>query len=78
MKTHSIGAFDAKTHLSELLEKVSRGESYVITRRGKPVAELKPFQEKKASPDLLGFYKGKLWISDDFDGPLEDFKDYVE
>jgi prevent-host-death family protein len=40
MKT--IGAFDAKTHLSELLEKVADGESFVITKRGKPVASLSP------------------------------------
>jgi prevent-host-death family protein len=38
----SIGAFDAKTHLSDLLEKVARGESFVITKRGKPVASLSP------------------------------------
>jgi prevent-host-death family protein len=40
MKT--IGAFDAKTHLSDLLEQVSRGESFVITKRGKPMASLAP------------------------------------
>jgi prevent-host-death family protein len=40
MKT--IGAFNAKTHLSDLLEKVSRGESFVITKRGKPMAALSP------------------------------------
>lgn len=43
MKTEeSIGAFDAKTHLSALLERVAHGESFVISRRGKPVARLIP------------------------------------
>jgi prevent-host-death family protein len=37
-----IGAFEAKTHLSELLAAVERGASFTITRRGKPVAELRP------------------------------------
>jgi len=37
---HEVGAFEAKTHLSELLEKVERGDRVVITRRGKPVAVL--------------------------------------
>ena len=37
-----IGAFEAKTHLSELLEKVARGECFLITKRGKPVAALSP------------------------------------
>jgi len=42
---HEVGAFEAKTHLSELLEKVSRGDRVVITRRGVPVAVLVPAQE---------------------------------
>ena len=37
-----IGAFEAKNKLSELLDRVERGERVVITRRGKPVAELVP------------------------------------
>jgi prevent-host-death family protein len=36
-----IGAFDAKTHLSEYLERVAGGERFVITKRGRPVAELR-------------------------------------
>jgi antitoxin (DNA-binding transcriptional repressor) of toxin-antitoxin stability system len=35
-----IGAHDAKTRLSELLDRVERGEEIVITRRGRPVARL--------------------------------------
>ena len=38
----TIGAFEAKTHLSGLLEKVRRGEEVLITKRGKPVARLVP------------------------------------
>ena len=37
-----IGAFEAKTHLSRLLEDVRHGETYLITRRGEPVARLAP------------------------------------
>jgi len=37
-----VGAFDAKNRLSELLDKVERGEEVTITRRGKPVAKLVP------------------------------------
>ncbi len=39
---HEVGAFEAKTHLSRLLEQVSRGDRVVITRRGVPVAVLVP------------------------------------
>jgi prevent-host-death family protein len=37
-----IGAFEAKTHLSRLLDQVERGETITITRHGKPVARLIP------------------------------------
>lgn len=36
----TVGAFDAKTHLSSLLDRVERGEEVVITRHGRPVARL--------------------------------------
>ena len=38
----TVGSFAAKTHLPELLERVSQGETILITRRGKPVAMLVP------------------------------------
>lgn len=37
-----VGAFEAKTHLSALLDKVSQGEEVVITKRGKAIARLVP------------------------------------
>jgi prevent-host-death family protein len=37
-----IGAFEAKTRLSELLKRTESGESFVITRHGRPVARLVP------------------------------------
>lgn len=36
----TLGAFEAKTHLSQLLERIERGEEFIITRYGKPVARL--------------------------------------
>ena len=38
----TVGAYDAKTHFSELLERVSKGEEITITRHGSPVARLIP------------------------------------
>ena len=37
-----VGAFEAKKHLSELLDAASRGETISITRRGQPVTRLVP------------------------------------
>jgi prevent-host-death family protein len=44
--THTIGAYDAKTHFSELLERVESGEEITITRHGSPVARLVPVKKK--------------------------------
>ncbi|HWP17588.1 MAG TPA: type II toxin-antitoxin system Phd/YefM family antitoxin [Burkholderiaceae bacterium] len=38
----TIGAFEAKTHLSALLDRVEQGEEVVITKHGRPVARLTP------------------------------------
>jgi prevent-host-death family protein len=46
----TIGAFDAKTHLSALLDRVARGERITITRHGVPAAMLVPVGE--AAPKL--------------------------
>lgn len=41
-----IGVFEAKTHLSEILDAVEAGESVTITKRGKPIAILSPASTK--------------------------------
>jgi prevent-host-death family protein len=46
-----VGAFEAKTHLPRLLERVKKGERFVITKHGHPVAELIPF--RKRDPDKI-------------------------
>ena len=38
--TITVGAFEAKTHLSTLLDRVGKGEEVIITKHGKPVARL--------------------------------------
>ncbi len=43
----SIGAYEAKTHLSRLLDCVARGESLIITRHGRPVARLVPVENEE-------------------------------
>jgi prevent-host-death family protein len=75
MKPEQIGAFEAKTRLSELLEQVSRGRTYRITRRGRVVAELRPASADADRP-VFGADRGRIELSDDFDAPLPDMKDY--
>ncbi len=45
----TVGAFEAKTHLSSLLNRVAEGEEVLITRRGVPVARLVPAEEADRS-----------------------------
>jgi prevent-host-death family protein len=72
MKPKEIGAFEAKTRLSELLEKVDRGQVFVITKRGRAVAELRPVAT--AAGLRFGCDEGTIKIGDDFDAPLRDFE----
>ena len=46
----SIGAFEAKTHLSALLDRVAKGEKITITRHGVPAAVLMPVTGAKTGP----------------------------
>lgn len=76
MKVKQIGAFEAKTHLSAILEHVNRGQVYLITKRGRPVAELRPVAAELRLQ--FGGDAGRVVIHPDFDAPLPDFRDYTE
>jgi prevent-host-death family protein len=54
----SVGAFEAKTHLSDLLDRVARGEKITITRHGVPAALLIPVEEKEAKPSHQEIVEG--------------------
>ena len=43
---NTVGAYEAKTHLSELLDKVAAGEEITITKHGAPVAKLVPVKKE--------------------------------
>jgi prevent-host-death family protein len=45
IRTMTVGAFEAKTKLSELLERVSQGAEITITRHEKPIARLVPYDK---------------------------------
>jgi prevent-host-death family protein len=62
-----VGVFDAKTNLSQLIDRVELGETIVITRHGMPVARLVPYEDavgreqvREAVDGLLGFKGPKL------------------
>jgi prevent-host-death family protein len=75
MESEDIGAFEAKTKLSELLERVAKGHRFRITKHGKPVAELRPVEGEGNRP-TYGRDKGRIKMRADFDAALDDFKGY--
>jgi prevent-host-death family protein len=67
----TVNVHEAKTNLSRLLSRVERGEEIVISRAGRPIARLQPF-EPRGNTRTLGADEGAVWIADDFDAPLPD------
>lgn len=61
----TVGAFEAKTHLSKLLERVARGERITIEKHGVPVAILQPAGRSQRKPssevieEIKAFRSGK-------------------
>ena len=46
----TVGAYEAKTHLAQLLERVAQGEKITITKHGVPVAMLQPPEPSRQRP----------------------------
>jgi prevent-host-death family protein len=67
----TVNIYEAKTHLSKLVDKAAQGEDVIIARAGKPVARITTLAEEKL-PVRFGLLKGEIWIADDFDAPLPD------
>ncbi len=69
--TRIIKASEFKAKCLALLDEVERsGDSLVITKKGKPVAELVPHKPAKKH-DLFGLYKGRLEIVGDIISPID-------
>ena len=68
---------EAKTRLSQLIERARSGEEVLIARAGVPVAKLIRYDERDA-PRQPGFWRGKVRIADDFDELPEAFTAFFE
>ena len=58
---------EAKTKLSQLVERAEAGEEIVIARRGKPVVRLTPITTTSSMASVRGSLKGQITMADDFD-----------
>jgi prevent-host-death family protein len=67
MRAYNVA--EAKTHLSEILERVEAGEEILLTRRGKPVARVVPDRSSKTRR-VLGFARGKGKLLPGWEDPV--------
>lgn len=66
MKTVTLT--DAKTHLSKLIREAANGESFVITKSGKPLVKVVAVDApRRPRIQRLGFLAGQISVPDDFD-----------
>lgn len=64
----TINIHEAKTHLSRLVEKAAKGESFVIAKAGKPMVRVSALDAPSAeNRRRVGFLKGRIEVPDDFD-----------
>ncbi len=62
----NVGMHEAKTNLSQLVERALAGEEIILTRRGKPAVRLVP-EKAGGFASLKGVWEGGCMIADDFD-----------
>jgi antitoxin (DNA-binding transcriptional repressor) of toxin-antitoxin stability system len=67
---------DAKSNFSKLVKRAAAGEDILIAKNGTPVAMLTRLPPKHREMPW-GIFEGKIHMADDFDEPLDEFKDYM-
>ena len=70
LKTVDVSIADAKNRLTQLVRAVEEGESIVITRNGKPVAQLTPPPAKRRKV-RLGSMRGRIRLLPGWDDPVD-------
>ena len=65
----TVNLYEAKTHLSKLVERAAKGEEVIIAKAGEPKARLVPLA-RPAKNRKPGDWKGRIVIEPDFDAPL--------
>jgi prevent-host-death family protein len=66
---------EAKTKLSQLVERAESGEEIVIARNGTPVVRLVPVRRASSLTAVRGAWRGRVHMAADFDDPAEEIAD---
>jgi len=78
MDTIQVNIHEAKTELSKLIQVALNGQKIIIAKDNKPVVRLEVLPEARSSRKI-GNAKGLIIaIDDDFDKPLDEFKEYMQ
>jgi antitoxin (DNA-binding transcriptional repressor) of toxin-antitoxin stability system len=72
--SHQYNIGEAKARLPQLVRETLSGVEVIIARDNKPLVKLVSLAGGRWKP---GSAKGQIWMSPDFDAPLEDFEDYM-
>jgi prevent-host-death family protein len=67
-----VNVHQAKTHLSEYLDRIAKGETIILCKRNTPVAEIRPLPQVRQAKRPIGIAKNKLKIPKSFFKPLPD------
>jgi len=66
-KMHTVTLHDAETQLARLVEKAALGEAFIISKAGRPMVKVIPFDTIKENTRRLGFMVGEISVPEDFD-----------
>ncbi len=75
METYTVE--HAKSSLNELLADAHKGKTVLIAAENGRAVKLVPTPIRAKIPRKAGSARGQVWMSEDFDDPLEDFADYM-
>ena len=70
-KSAIVNVHEAKTQLSKLIDRATKGEAFVIAKAGKPMVRVAAI-DAPAAPRRLGFLSGEITVPKDFDRMGED------
>ncbi|MEI6328232.1 MAG: DUF2281 domain-containing protein [Pseudanabaena sp. ELA645] len=73
-----VSLIEAATRLSDLVDAAIDGEEVILLNGDRPIAKITSIEVRKRRPAKAGSAKGLVWMSDDFDEHLEEFKEYME
>lgn len=71
-----VDVAQARREFDQLLERASRGEDVLITKDDRPLARITAPSKEEKRKRQFGSVEGEIWMSEDFDEPLDDFQEY--